>query len=790
MKIMKTLFSLLLVISVVQAVALTSMQLPLVGFYNNTVNLNGVLYLSYPLIHVASDYSVNVFITNDSILQTTKFGVYNYSLNLQKQGFTSVQTQILNSMLFNDSLYISTTNGLIKINPAGQSETLDSSNTPFQNLNYVLSTSNDGLNVYANTLSGIDDLQNNQTYLQGFAVFNSIIKNNIIYAATNKGLISFNLNTNYSEVISNTPTLNVQDYDNILVASTNNGIQFFNASLQNLTPENSCFKTVFNAFPIENSIFASTPQGVVRFYNGCNILDNDYSTSAYYSPSLNTSVFGTSNGFDVINFTPVSGSFTFNTIGQNYPVIWENYSLNYSGVVEVLARFSNNSYSWSEWQDFTPTESNYAQIKVVLKPSNETSSVSNLTVNYLEITPPIINVSIKPLLTNSNITISVFSNKPVANATIIVVQKNTSTIIQLNKTSNYSLSGVYNVLKGLDGNASVEVQAWDYYGNEGFANASFNVDTTPPAVYAVLNQTFYTSESVASGEIKTSKPCTVSFNSPNVLYSNNSFTVSIPETQDGFYYLNLTAVDVLNNTNNTFIAIPIHNPPVLNAWLSNSSVPANFNVSLKFTVFDSNATKTYVLFKNVSTPVNNSYNFSEPPGNYSFTLISTDSYNLSSNLTMNFTVLNENASLETSYTCNNSNVEVRGNVTLHGELYPSKILIPQTNTLIKTNGSFNVSVNPLSNVINISILDSNINKQITISCLQKPVPPLTNVENSLQKPLTPKIKNENLSPSNTQVLTLTAAIILILIVYAAFKISDKKFRYDLKYSLKDKLKKH
>ncbi|MCL5011305.1 MAG: hypothetical protein M1594_00180, partial [Candidatus Marsarchaeota archaeon] len=335
---MKILIYLALIIASIQAIGLASMQLPIIGLYNNTANLNGIIYLSYPLTHVASDYSVNIFATNNSIIQTTKFGIYNYSINLEKQGATNIQTQILNSMPFNESLYISTTNGLLVINPNGQTvETLDSSNTAFTNLNYVLSTSTDGINVYANTLSGIDNLQNNQTYLQGFAVFNSIINNNIIYAATNKGLISFNLNTNSSEVLSNTPTLNIQDYNGILTASTNNGIQFFNTSLPNLTPENSCFKTVFNAFQIKNSIFASTPQGVIWFYNGCDTLDNDYSTSAYYYPYLNIGIFGTNNGFDVINFTPVSGSFIFNIVGQNYPVKWENYSLNSSGSVEMLA---------------------------------------------------------------------------------------------------------------------------------------------------------------------------------------------------------------------------------------------------------------------------------------------------------------------------------------------------------------------------------------------------------------------------------------------------------------------
>ncbi len=779
-------------IAAVQAVGFASMQLPLIGIYNNTINLNGTVYLSYPLTHIASDYSVNVFVTNNSILQTTKFGVYNYSLNLERQGVTNIQTQILNSMPFNESIYISTTNGLLVINSNGQTvETLDSSNTAFSNLNYVLSTSTDGVNVYANTLSGIDNIQNNQTYLQGFAVFNSIIINNIIYAATNKGLISFNLNTNSSEVLSNTPTLNIQDYNGFLIASTNNGIQFLNASLSDLTPENSCFKTVFNAFQIQNSIFASTPQGVVWFYNGCDVIDGDYSTSAYYSHYLNIGIFGTSNGFDVINFTPVSGSFIFNIIGQNYPVEWENYSLNSSGNVEFLARFSNDSYSWTPWQAFTPTESDYAQFQVQLQPSSETASISNLTVNYLEITPPIISVSITPLTTNSNITISMSSNKPLQNATAVVLQGNASTILQLNKTNNYTFTGSYKVFKGLDGNATVEIQGWDYYQNEGFAKSSFIADTTPPSVYAVLNQSFYISGSVAYGSITTSKPSLISFNSSSqVVYANNSFTLLIPKTPDGFYYVNLTAVDALGNINNTYIAIPIHNPPVLNAWLSNNTIPENFNVTLKFNVIDSNSTKSYILLNNNSIPVNNSYNFSEPPGNYSFTLTSIDLYNLSNNLTMNFRVLNENASLEVSYACNGSSVELYGKVTLDNEYYPSEVWIPQANVLIKSNGSFNTIINPASNVINVSVLNSNINKEITISCLQnQPVKTTqtTVVEKSQQGPT--NSENSKNQGFNYSIPLLAGVIVFASIVYMVFKLSDKKFRYDLKYFLKDKHKK-
>jgi hypothetical protein len=787
----------------VSAIAVSSTQIPFnIGVFNNTVNLNNTLYLSHPFTHIASNYSVNVFVNNDSIIQTTRSGINNYSLSLNYQNTLNTQTQILNSMFFNGSLYISTTSGLLVINQSGQTQTLDSLNTNFSNLNYVLSTSNDGLNVYVNTLSGIDDLQNNQTYLEGFNIFNSIIENNIIYAATNKGLISFNLNTNVAEVLSNTPTLNIQDYKGLLTASTNNGVQFFNTTLASIDSENSCFKTVFGSFLVQNSLFAATPQGVISFNNNCNVLDSNYSTSAYYSPDLNLGVFGTVNGFDVINFTPISGSFTSNIIGQNYPVVWSNYTSNSTGVVQVLARFENYTSSWTPWENFTPTEADYAQFQIQLQPSNTTTSISELNVNYLEITPPSLNITIQPETTNSNVTISIQSNKPVQNASAVMMQKNATTIIQLNKTSNYTLSGEYNVLKGLDGNATVEVQAWDYYQNEGVENASFIVDTTPPSVEATLNQSFYTSNSMASGIITPSETATIYFNSPQIepstIYfnsslnnANNSFTLYIPQTLDGYYKINLTAVDDLGNVNNTFIAIPVHNPPTINAVLSNNTVPENFNVALKVNIVDSAPTTTEILFNNTLIPINNSYTFKANPGNYSFIINTTDSYNLSSNATMNFTVLNQNATLKFNYACNGSSVELNGNVTFENQYYPNKLFIPQTNTLIKNNGVFNTTITPSTNTINVSVLNSNINQQVYLPCLQtaKTVAAVTPISISKNKTQTP-IQSQTSSGGPTINLPLLAGVLaLAAVVYAVFKLSDKKTIYDLKYFLKDKKRK-
>jgi hypothetical protein len=322
------------------------------------------------------------------------------------------------------------------------------------------------------------------------------------------------------------------------------------------------------------------------------------------------------------------------------------------------------SYSWTPWQNFTTTEADYAQFQVQLEPSTATPSVSGFTINYLEITPPTLSVTIQPTTTNSNVTISIQSNKPLENASAFIIQENSSTNITLQKNNNYTLTGEYNVIKGADGTAKVNIQGWDYYGNKGYANASFEVDTTPPSVYAEMNQSFYTSQSTASGNLTTSKPATVYFNTTNVNYQNGVITVQIPPTPDGYYEINVTAIDSLGNVNNTNILIPIHNPPLINAILSNSTVPENFNVSLQISVYDSNSTTNEILFENKSIPINNTYNFSETPGNYSFIIKSTDTYNLSSNATLNFTVLNESANLQTQYSCNESQTIITGNVTL------------------------------------------------------------------------------------------------------------------------------